>query len=111
MAGFDRCAFENKSRFDEMKANASFVNKTKEKKEEHCDCHDHDCGCHDHDCGCGHHHESKKDKIILLVRVIVSVLFLLLSLIDNHLIYTSICLTYTQISLLMEKSTSKLASF
>ena len=80
MAGFDRCAFENKSRFDEMKANASFVNKTKEKKEEQCDCHEHDCGCQDHDCGCGHHHESKKDKIVLLVRVIISVLFLLLSL-------------------------------
>lgn len=86
MAGFDRCAFENKSRFDEMKANASFVNKTKEKKEEHCDCHDHYCGCHDHDCGCGHHHESKKDKIILLVRVIISVLFLLLSLINNQIV-------------------------
>ena len=40
-----------------MKANASFVNKTKEKKEEHCDCHEHYCGCQYHDCGCGHHHK------------------------------------------------------
>ena len=93
MAGFDRCAFENKSRFDEMKANASFVKKAKEKKEERCDCHehdcgchDHDCGCHDHDCGCGHHHESKKDKIVLLVRVVVSIIFLFVSLINNTIV-------------------------
>ena len=78
----ERLVLDRKASVERKKHNNKEIKISKEK----CHCHEHECGCNDHDCGCDHHHESKKDKIILLVRVIVSVLFLLLSLIDNQIV-------------------------
>lgn len=88
MSGYNRCSSDNNIRM------AGLREQSKHYVENQC--------CEHDNCSCGGHSEhdhSKKSKIILFIRVIVSIIFLLLSLIKYNFIHHAfIILSYVVIS-------------